>query len=885
MHLKAMCAGIALLTLPCLGATTQLNGVRYQIPANQYSALVDLYNQTSGGNWKTNSGWLNADVGSWFGVEISDVEYDNKGNVTSPGNVTAIRLNQNGLAGTLPNTLSNFTELQGLALGENQLTGGIPSVLGNLYQLQELYLHGNQLSGTIPGSLGNLSQLQELYLHNNQLTGTIPDSLGNLVQLVDLYLQNNQLSGAIPSTLGSLTQLQSLALHGNQLGGSIPGGLGSLTHLQELSLANNQLTGSIPAAIGNLLYLQNLYFHGNQLTGTIPSSLGQLGQLVELYLGNNRLSGSIPTTFGNLKALQILYLQGNLLSGTIPDNLGGLTQLQELSLGDNQLAGSIPSTLGNLIQLQALYLHGNQLTGPIPGSLTNLVQLKGLYLRGNQLTGSIPSGIGKLVSLTELYVDNNQLAGQLPAGLGNLTQLQVLSLGMNQCTGSIPSTLGGLVNLQALIADNNQFTGGIPTGFSNLLSLQYLYLQNNQLSGSIPPGLGKLTHLTELDCSANHLSGTIPSTLANLVQLNYIGLSANSLSGDIPRFLGLQTVDPWDGAYLDGNSLEICPGTVSRSNVDWMLGSGKQVVYDPQTPKLLSQPQAQLFVSGATAMFTVVAGCSTEVPYFYQWQAHGTNLLDDARISGSQAPVLTIDAVQVSDAGNYTVVVSNFAGGVTSSPMPLTVLRATPAITWQTPLPIINGTRLDDGQLNATTDVPGTFAYSPSPGTLLSTGTNALMVVFTPADTANYTTAQSAVNLIVLPNTTYYGIDVANPAQAGGDPDKDGLSSLMEYALGTNPTLGSDPSEGILASFAQSNGQRYASLAFRRRKSSSGMQLQYIPEVSGDLKTWYSDLAHVLPLASIPEDDEFDWVTVRDQAPATSANPRFIRLRVTLSLN
>src|SRR5207253_2859732 len=46
----------------------------------------------------------------------------------------------------------------------------------------------------------------------------------------------------------------------------------------------------------------------------------------------------------------------------------------------------------------------------------------------------------------------------------------------------------------------------------------------------------------------------------------------------------------------------------------------------------------------------------------------------------------------------------------------LTVNKATPAITWPTPTAISYGTALDASQLNATTPVSGSFAYTPTAG-------------------------------------------------------------------------------------------------------------------------------------------------------------------------
>jgi len=79
----------------------------------------------------------------------------------------------------------------------------------------------------------------------------------------------------------------------------------------------------------------------------------------------------------------------------------------------------------------------------------------------------------------------------------------------------------------------------------------------------------------------------------------------------------------------------------------------------------------------------------------------------------------------------------------------LTVNKATPIITWATPAAVPDGTTLSSVQLNATSNVPGTLSYSPSVGTVMTAGTQALSVTFTPTDTTDYTSASGSVSLTV----------------------------------------------------------------------------------------------------------------------------------------
>jgi hypothetical protein len=79
----------------------------------------------------------------------------------------------------------------------------------------------------------------------------------------------------------------------------------------------------------------------------------------------------------------------------------------------------------------------------------------------------------------------------------------------------------------------------------------------------------------------------------------------------------------------------------------------------------------------------------------------------------------------------------------------LVVNQASPTITWSKPSAITYGTALSTTQLSATASVPGTLAFTPSVGTVLSAGTQTLSVTLTPTDTTDYTTATQTVQLVV----------------------------------------------------------------------------------------------------------------------------------------
>jgi sugar lactone lactonase YvrE len=77
------------------------------------------------------------------------------------------------------------------------------------------------------------------------------------------------------------------------------------------------------------------------------------------------------------------------------------------------------------------------------------------------------------------------------------------------------------------------------------------------------------------------------------------------------------------------------------------------------------------------------------------------------------------------------------------------ILPATPVITWPIPAPITYGTALSVTQLDATSTIAGTFAYTPAAGAVLTAGAQTLSVTFTPTDSIDYSTATASVTLQV----------------------------------------------------------------------------------------------------------------------------------------
>jgi sugar lactone lactonase YvrE len=104
-------------------------------------------------------------------------------------------------------------------------------------------------------------------------------------------------------------------------------------------------------------------------------------------------------------------------------------------------------------------------------------------------------------------------------------------------------------------------------------------------------------------------------------------------------------------------------------------------------PAIISQPQSLTITNGSPASFSVTVSGTT--PLGCQWQMNGINLTDGGEISGSANTNLVLSAARMGDAGNYTVIITNAWGCVTSTVATLAVVS--PPVITQTPASLIVG--------------------------------------------------------------------------------------------------------------------------------------------------------------------------------------------------
>ena len=100
-------------------------------------------------------------------------------------------------------------------------------------------------------------------------------------------------------------------------------------------------------------------------------------------------------------------------------------------------------------------------------------------------------------------------------------------------------------------------------------------------------------------------------------------------------------------------------------------------------PSIVTQPQSQMIPPGSNVTFTVLA-VGTD-PLSYQWRANGTN------IAGATSTTFNLLSVSTNDAGGYVVVVTNWAGSVTSAVATLQVRELLQFQTTGGVMGIVNG--------------------------------------------------------------------------------------------------------------------------------------------------------------------------------------------------
>ncbi len=186
-------------------------------------------------------------------------------------------------------------------------------------------------------------------------------------------------------------------------------------------------------------------------------------------------------------------------------------------------------------------------------------------------------------------------------------------------------------------------------------------------------------------------------------------------------------------------------------------------------------------------------------------------------------------------------------------------LAVQPAFAWS----VSGGGAINAGGLFTAGTVPGgPFTITATSGAFSATANVTVTgQAFAAWQTAHFTAAEITAGL----------------AADSADPDGDGFSNLVEYALGSDPRSGASPG-ALVPAIVPDNAvppQNRLTLTFTRPKALP--DVSYKIEVTGDIATWTEITALEITSASPTTES----VTARDPVTASSATQRFMHLRAT----
>lgn len=263
----------------------------------------------------------------------------------------------------------------------------------------------------------------------------------------------------------------------------------------------------------------------------------------------------------------------------------------------------------------------------------------------------------------------------------------------------------------------------------------------------------------------------------------------------------------------------------------------------------ISATPSAVSVGGAVTLHATVHlsdGTTQDVTTSTLWTLSNASLAAVANgVLTSKAPgTLTVQGAYVEVVGTgSSSAATNSTSQTLSSSAQVTISAAstdtapgpatTPSITWNTPAAIPYGTALSSVELNATANVPGTFAYTPAAGKVLNAGLQTLTATFAPSDTSTYSSATATVQLTV----SQAGPVITWPEPAAIVQGTALSSAQLDAAANVPGTFSYNPAAGALlgmgiqpltVTFSPSNTTNYST-------ATANNSLTVLPIASGDL--------------------------------------------------
>jgi Concanavalin A-like lectin/glucanases superfamily/Immunoglobulin domain/Legume lectin domain/Immunoglobulin I-set domain len=277
-----------------------------------------------------------------------------------------------------------------------------------------------------------------------------------------------------------------------------------------------------------------------------------------------------------------------------------------------------------------------------------------------------------LIATLFLYVDGAVVASNVnyaTTGVGTNT-IGIYASTFPLTIGSAGSTQGAATN-----GPDKEWFGNIADVAIYKYALTANQVSNHYWSAGLPPVIVSQPPVVQVSYGSTL---NLPVTVAGTAPLSFEWIDGNTstpIPGQTNATLVVSNVTANDAYTLQVTS----PYGTNTGVTDVNVILAPTVVQD-------ISPNAAAVVVGNTVTFAV--GVDGAPPVTYWWQVNGTNLSANPRFTGTASNVLTINNVQLGDAGSYQLFASNAYGGpVTSSSATLTVtpfLGFSGGTTWST---------------------------------------------------------------------------------------------------------------------------------------------------------------------------------------------------------
>jgi hypothetical protein len=215
-----------------------------------------------------------------------------------------------------------------------------------------------------------------------------------------------------------------------------------------------------------------------------------------------------------------------------------------------------------------------------------------------------------------------------------------------------------------LVLDENLLANGGSRTSSTSVSAAGTNLSANLTVTVTPSGTTQVPAGTFQNCrQVNVAVGlTIPGQGTQQVQANAYVLAPG---------VGIVRIGLFDTNLQVSGWADLAGGTVGGANMTDLATQSSQL-----PPLITVQPLSLVASTNNKASFSVGA---TGTGLSFRWSKDGVPITKDSRVSGSGSATLSFKSVQKSDAGSYTVLVSNALCSVVSAPASLSFAAASPA--------------------------------------------------------------------------------------------------------------------------------------------------------------------------------------------------------------